>query len=186
MNSRFVPKIEKPCPANWDEMKGDEKRRFCERCQLHVHNLSAMTAKEQREVVGTTTGRVCVSYTAKKNATPVPTTEWLRSQQSPWWKRGMMAMVASFIALFASQCTRRTTGVMCPPAQEPPKKEEPVPTPKQVEHKQGQHPENLRRRLGYILPPASSSKEGDSSGNKLLKMLQFDPLPNPKEGKPKS
>ena len=38
--------IPRPCSQPWDTMKGDERRRFCEACGLHVHNLSAMTAQE--------------------------------------------------------------------------------------------------------------------------------------------
>jgi hypothetical protein len=38
--------IASPCSANWDQMQGDDRRRFCADCKLHVHDLSRMTADE--------------------------------------------------------------------------------------------------------------------------------------------
>ena len=40
--------IASPCTADWNTMAGDERRRFCTSCRLHVHDLSAMTAAEAR------------------------------------------------------------------------------------------------------------------------------------------
>lgn len=49
-------RIKSPCPANWDEMTGDERARFCGLCKLSVYNLSDMTTGEAetflRERVG--------------------------------------------------------------------------------------------------------------------------------------
>ncbi len=106
MNTRFVPKIEKPCPANWNEMQGDEKRRFCEHCQLQVHHLSAMTLTEQRDVVGSTDAHVCIRYSLPLAAVPVTGEDWMRHQTSPWWKRVAMAAMAGFATLFVIQCSR--------------------------------------------------------------------------------
>ncbi len=47
MKTNFAPLISKPCPADWDAMTGDAKRRFCEHCRLHVHNLTAMDEAER-------------------------------------------------------------------------------------------------------------------------------------------
>ena len=43
--------VASPCPEDWSRMEGDEKRRYCGRCQLHVYNLSAMTTAEAAELV---------------------------------------------------------------------------------------------------------------------------------------
>jgi len=53
------------CPANWDEMTGDEKKRFCGQCKLHVHNLSAMTELEAERLLQEARrqeGRLCVRF----------------------------------------------------------------------------------------------------------------------------
>src|SRR5262245_10585878 len=39
-------KVASPCPASWDEMVGDERTRFCGKCQKNVHNVSEMTRAE--------------------------------------------------------------------------------------------------------------------------------------------
>lgn len=39
-------KIASPCPARWEDMRGDDKRRFCESCGKHVHNFAAMREEE--------------------------------------------------------------------------------------------------------------------------------------------
>lgn len=36
------------CPARWDSLRGDGRRRFCRACRRHVHDLSAMTEDEAR------------------------------------------------------------------------------------------------------------------------------------------
>lgn len=104
MNSRFVPKIEKPCPANWDEMQGDEKRRFCEHCQLHVHNLSAMTAKEQREVLTSKAEHKCISYVATPDAVAVEPGSWLNRQLVAWPLRKVAAGFALILSLLGVSC----------------------------------------------------------------------------------
>ena len=54
--------IASPCPEDWNRMEGDEKRRYCGRCQLHVYNLSAMTSEEAAELVDERSGRLCVRF----------------------------------------------------------------------------------------------------------------------------
>ena len=39
-------RIKTPCPANWDDMSGDERARFCGMCKLSVYNISDMTTVE--------------------------------------------------------------------------------------------------------------------------------------------
>ena len=53
--------IQSPCTASWAAMEGDDARRYCGRCDKHVHDLSAMTEREARAVVAQP--NVCVRYT---------------------------------------------------------------------------------------------------------------------------
>src|SRR4051812_40258229 len=55
-----VLKIENPCPADWNAMAGDERKRFCQGCQKHVHNLSAMPRAEAERLVCESAGNLCV------------------------------------------------------------------------------------------------------------------------------
>lgn len=108
MNTKFVPAIEEPCPANWNDMQGDEKKRYCEHCKLHVHNLSAMTLSEQREVLSPGSTRKCISYLTRTDAQTVDAESWLKIQSASWVPRWLAAIVT----VFTSSCTQiyRTTG----------------------------------------------------------------------------
>ncbi len=39
-------RIASPCPANWDDMIGDDRVRFCRQCTKNVYNLSALPREE--------------------------------------------------------------------------------------------------------------------------------------------
>jgi hypothetical protein len=51
-----------PCPADWDEMKGDDRVRHCSLCRLNVYNLSDMTDDEAERLLANRQGRLCVRY----------------------------------------------------------------------------------------------------------------------------
>jgi hypothetical protein len=55
-------KIKNPCSASWDEMIGNNQIRFCEHCELTVHDLSHLTPKRVRRLVAKSRGRLCVRY----------------------------------------------------------------------------------------------------------------------------
>lgn len=55
-------KVASPCPANWDAMYGDERKRFCGDCKLNVYNLSGMTRDEAEQLVTNHEGRLCVRF----------------------------------------------------------------------------------------------------------------------------
>lgn len=56
-----------PCPARWEDMKGDERRRFCEQCQLHVYDLSALSRPDAERFVAQAEGRACVKFYRRKD-----------------------------------------------------------------------------------------------------------------------
>jgi hypothetical protein len=45
-------------------MRGDARTRFCDHCNLHVHNLSEMNSDEARELIENRGGRTCVCYSS--------------------------------------------------------------------------------------------------------------------------
>jgi len=55
-------RIASPCSANWDEMFGNERKRFCRDCKLNVYNLSGMTRKEAEDLIRSSEGRLCVRF----------------------------------------------------------------------------------------------------------------------------
>jgi hypothetical protein len=61
--------VASPCHVPWEQMAGDEKVRFCEACQLHVYNLSAMDAEEAAERISQDDGRLCVRFYRRTDGT---------------------------------------------------------------------------------------------------------------------
>ena len=55
-------KIASPCSADWNEMYGDERKRFCGDCKLNVYNLSGMTKTDAEALIMNAEGRLCVRF----------------------------------------------------------------------------------------------------------------------------
>ena len=110
--------IASPCSADWNQMQGDECRRFCAQCKLHVHNLSAMSRRDANELLQRSRqGRVCVRFFRRADGTvltrdcPVG----LRRKLRRAWARA----AAMWLALWGSvaACTRQAANAVAPPAQ---------------------------------------------------------------------
>ena len=54
--------IPSPCTSDWNSMKGNDLVRFCEHCDLSVHNLSQITRNQAQRLVARSNGRLCVRY----------------------------------------------------------------------------------------------------------------------------
>jgi len=50
-------------------MKGDERKRFCGDCKLHVYNLSDMTKYDAENLLRLSEGRLCVRYFQRPDGT---------------------------------------------------------------------------------------------------------------------
>jgi len=82
--------IPEPCHQDWDAMRPEGQRRFCDQCTKHVHDLSAMTDAQARSVMAS--GDVCVRFTFRSNGELVHrplATHWFRPRPRPWlrWLR---------------------------------------------------------------------------------------------------
>src|SRR2546430_2201297 len=63
--------IKNPCPADWNDMRGDERVRFCKHCSLHVYNLSAMTRDAAQQLISEREGRVCIRMYRRADGTVI-------------------------------------------------------------------------------------------------------------------
>jgi len=52
-------RVAAPCNARWEDMTGDDRARFCQHCQKHVFNLSAMTRAEAESLIVEKEGKFC-------------------------------------------------------------------------------------------------------------------------------
>lgn len=56
-------RIASPCDVDWDSMIGNDRIRFCEHCQLSVHQIDSLSRKQIRRLIARSHGRLCVNYT---------------------------------------------------------------------------------------------------------------------------
>lgn len=66
-----VIRLDLPCQVPWDQMRGDDRVRFCTQCNLNVHNLSAMSEDEAAAFLAMRDGRVCVAYERREDGSAV-------------------------------------------------------------------------------------------------------------------
>jgi hypothetical protein len=100
---KLLPKLTHPCPQDWHSMTGDDKSRYCSQCQLHVHNLSAMSAAEQESVFALP-GRKCVAMVKGEGSIAVHHGTWLLMQRILRPLRAAAAVVAMMIPCGLSSC----------------------------------------------------------------------------------
>ena len=68
-NSLDDIRVASPCRSDWNQMYGDDRRRFCAECKLNVYNLSGMTRDEAERLVMNSEGRLCVRFFRRKDGT---------------------------------------------------------------------------------------------------------------------
>lgn len=64
-------RIAAPCPVRWDEMRGDDRARFCEQCNRHVYNISELTRRQAEKLIVNTEGRICARLYKRADGTVI-------------------------------------------------------------------------------------------------------------------
>lgn len=64
-------RVASPCNASWAEMTGDDKSRFCGKCEKHVYNLSAMSREEAELVMLEKEGNLCIRLYRRQDGTVI-------------------------------------------------------------------------------------------------------------------
>ena len=62
-------RIASPCQTSWEQMRGDDRARFCESCNLHVYNISELTRKQAEALIASTEGRICARMYRRADGT---------------------------------------------------------------------------------------------------------------------
>jgi len=91
-------RIASPCPARWDEMRGDEHVRFCAQCQRNVYNISALNAREAGALIAEREGRVCVRLYRRGDGT-VLTSDCPMGAAARMWGFTRAALSAAAVAI---------------------------------------------------------------------------------------
>ncbi len=110
--------INTPCEADWDQMVGNEQVRFCQHCNLSVHDLSAMTRREAMRLVIKSKGKLCARYTRRPDG-KVQTTDLVLHQINAVRRRASrlaagaftaaLSLSASVVAAAPAQASSHTT-----------------------------------------------------------------------------
>jgi hypothetical protein len=62
-------RIASPCPADWDQMDGDERVRFCRLCQKNVYDISAMTQRQAKALLRENGAGICTRIYRREDGT---------------------------------------------------------------------------------------------------------------------
>jgi hypothetical protein len=96
--------IKTPCSVAWDEWKEGEMVRFCDLCQLNVHNLSTRSDKEVKELLKNRTGRLCVFMYQRRDGSMVtdncPVSLRVLRNKIKGWVAGLLLVLTWVVALF--------------------------------------------------------------------------------------
>lgn len=96
--------IATPCDADWNDMLGDERVRFCGACAKHVYNISRMQREEALGLIQETEGNVCIRLYRRQDGTvlvddcPVG----LAQKAAKQVKRLFVASMTLFVTLLAA------------------------------------------------------------------------------------
>jgi hypothetical protein len=122
-------RVASPCPADWDAMYGDDRKRFCGECKLNVYNLSGMNRDEAEALITNAEGRLCVRFYRRADGTVITSdcpVGWAKVRQ-----RTRLILAASFsmlmalftgvlfASIFRSKTAEVTLGVLARPTPTP-------------------------------------------------------------------
>lgn len=104
--------VASPCSANWDDMVGDDRVRFCLQCDKNVFNLSAMSKADAEALLDErASGELCVRYYQRADGT-IMTSDCPVGQKKKTRKKLALAVAAAGATAFAAvtALSRQTCG----------------------------------------------------------------------------
>jgi hypothetical protein len=134
--------IASPCHAEWSDMQGDERVRFCGLCEKNVYNLAGMSRQEATALVTDREGSVCIRMYRRADGTvltsdcPVGVRAALRRARREMLLAAAtgVAAITALIAFLGGAATKKTctrlddvrTTIVEQAEQQPPPPPEPV------------------------------------------------------------
>lgn len=95
-------RVKGPCDRTWESLTpvpGNASARFCDDCQKHVHDLSAMDGDEARRLLATARGRVCMLLTTRRDGTVVTREAPAVAARTGWASAAAAALVVGSAGL---------------------------------------------------------------------------------------
>ncbi|QDT63681.1 hypothetical protein [Calycomorphotria hydatis] len=90
-------RIASPCRERWEGMEGDDRVRFCGRCEKHVYNIAELTEEKAREVIEQQEGTPCIRMRLRHDGTVLNGNCPVGERR--WWRR--LATAAAGLILLA-------------------------------------------------------------------------------------
>lgn len=141
--------IRQSCSMDWNTMSGDDKRRFCDQCGCHVHNLSALTATEQKQFTEKNGEKECISYVRYEDET-IAALSW--GDRIAALFKPLRWALASILPFGLISCEpRRTMGKPCPPDSHIEKKAQSI--------------KDRERITGRMIPNANREEQSPNKSN---------------------
>lgn len=98
--------ITSPCPMDWEQMRGDDKVRFCDQCGKPVYNFAVLTGSQAREMITKGTDNLCGRIVRKADGTIATTASYpvdsRRSRPFQFTIAALIMLITSSAALFAA------------------------------------------------------------------------------------
>ncbi|MFM9873803.1 MAG: hypothetical protein ACKVQS_10105 [Fimbriimonadaceae bacterium] len=161
------PKINKPCPADWNDMTGGQQSRHCDKCNKSVHNISELSADEAEQVLCHSSNSVCIRIQQAANGA--------FKTQSGWMKRVAIAGAATLTLIPMTGCESQShlTGKASVPYSQP-NNQTTTGTPAQPENIVGEtvapeaQPEQAEPTMGKVAAPEVMGDIAPSIGNEVV------------------
>lgn len=99
-----------PCAVDWNSMRGDDRRRFCDKCRKNVYNFSALTTEEALALLRDSEGNLCGRLFIRQDGRVMTSdcaTAITSSKTVTWLKRAVVGSVAFGCAAFAFLASAR-------------------------------------------------------------------------------
>jgi len=103
-------RIASPCKADWEQMKGDDRVRFCGSCNKNVYNLSGMRRDEATALVQGRRGEVCVRMYRRADGTVLTADCPVGSRKKNVRRLVVLAAGGGAVALAGASLASWTTG----------------------------------------------------------------------------
>jgi len=107
-----------PCKADWDQMIGSDRTRFCGQCNLNVFNLSGMSRSDAETLIAGTEGRLCVRFYRRADGSIITRDcpiglRAIRDRVS-YWTKALTAAALTFLATVGFYRVVPDTGLFNP------------------------------------------------------------------------
>jgi hypothetical protein len=110
-------KVASPCNADWNQMQGDDKSRYCGKCEKNVYNLSAMSREDAELLILEKEGNLCIRLYRRTDGTVLTEDCPVGVRRKRLRLLGVVAIAGGAVATAAGFAASMLTQMGAPPPQ---------------------------------------------------------------------